>query len=118
MNSYYSQYKTEKESENPFDSVSCIVFNPYERNVHGALVASWDGFLRYYEFVTTGANKLLDKKWECYFEHPVLSCDITPQMLVIAGLATGEIVLVDMANSNNKVLLGSHDSPICRVAWC
>ena len=39
-------------------------------------------------------------------------------MLVIAGLANGEIVVVDMTNVNNLIMLGSHDSPICKVAWC
>ena len=47
--SYYSQYKTDKESENPLDTVSCITFNSFQNVGHSFLASSWDGFVRCYE---------------------------------------------------------------------
>ncbi len=43
--------------------------------------------------------------------------DVTPTKLVIVGLATGQIGLVDMQNTNNVLCLGSHLSPVCKVVW-
>jgi len=36
--------------------------------------------------------------------------------LVFAGLATGEIVAVDLANDQSGVI-GSHEAPIVLVSW-
>ena len=50
MSTYYaSQYKAEREQDNPLDSVTQITFNPFKRGYNGFLAASWDGFIRYYE---------------------------------------------------------------------
>lgn len=108
MSSYYSpQYKVDREQDNPQDTVTQITFNPFLRGTYSFLVSSWDGFVRSYTLETVGSSKQINKQWEYFFQHPVLSCDITSQMFVIAGLASGEIVMVDM-NTNNSLTLGSH----------
>lgn len=118
MSSYYSsQFKVDREQDNPLDTVTQITFNPYLRGTCAFLVSSWDGFVRSYALEVVGTSKLINKQWEYFFQHPVLSCDITSQMFVIAGLANGEIMMVDM-NTNNAMTLGHHEAPICRVFWC
>jgi len=37
--------KTTNPKENPLDTVSNIIWNPYEKDMF--LVSSWDGFVRY-----------------------------------------------------------------------
>lgn len=116
--SYYSQIKVDKEIENPLDSVSCITSNSYHREGYGILVGSWDGFIRYYEIEGMHASKVLAKKWEYFLHHPVLACDINPDMLAIIGLANGDVIVVDIRNDRNAIGLGSHEAPICGVFWC
>lgn len=36
---------------------------------------------------------------------------------MFAGLATGDIILVDMKNTQNCAPIGSHNAPICMLAW-
>lgn len=36
--------------------------------------------------------------------------------MVFAGLATGDIVAIDMGN-NQSAVIGSHDAPIVLVTW-
>lgn len=43
--------------------------------------------------------------------------DITSSRLVVVGLATGQIGLVDMQNTNNVLCLGAHLAPVCKVIW-
>ena len=43
--------------------------------------------------------------------------DLTDKRIVIAGLCSGQIGMVDMTNINNVLCLGEHDAPICKVVW-
>ena len=38
-------------------------------------------------------------------------------MIVVAGLANGYIVAVDVKNSANFCVIGNHEAPICSVIW-
>lgn len=48
----------------------------------------------------------------------MLTCDIAKDNIIIAGLANGGVVAIDLMNKSNKIFLGSHNAPICRVFWC
>lgn len=42
-------YTVKKDDDNPFDTVTSIVWNTYVRDSDdGFFVSSWDGFIRYY----------------------------------------------------------------------
>lgn len=52
--------------------------------------------------------------WHFFFQHPVLSIDVTPNNILLAGLATGDIAVVNMAD-NAIARLGGHEAPICGI---
>lgn len=44
--------------------------------------------------------------------------DLIPlDKLVIVGLASGQIGVVDLQNSKNLMCIGSHNAPVCKVFW-
>lgn len=43
--------------------------------------------------------------------------DVTPSRHIIVGLATGQVGVIDMKNTNNIGVLGCHEAPICKVVW-
>lgn len=83
-----------KPEDNPLDSVSCIVWNSYYSHNQnpGFFACSWDGYLRYYE-IKEENYKRIDKIWEYYYGHPVLSCTLNHHMVVMVGLANGDIYI-------------------------
>lgn len=94
-----------------------IIWDRSDRTCRTFLTCGWDGYVRAYEIEGTNLNRKLEKKWHYYFHHPITTMDLTADRLVIVGLATGQIGLVDMKNVNNVLLLGSHAAPICKVVW-
>lgn len=117
MTSYGSTtIRCEREADNPLDTVQQIIWDPTDRTGQSFLTAGWDGFARVYCIEGT-SSKRLEKKWEFFFGHPVLSIDINHENLLFAGLVTGDIALVDMRNTQNCVIMGAHNAPIVLVAW-
>lgn len=51
-----------------------------------------------------------------FLEHPVIAMAMGKNFIAFAGLATGEIVAVDMANDQVGAI-GSHEAPICELFW-
>lgn len=45
-----------------------------------------------------------------------MSIALAPNNILFAGLASGDIVAVSMAN-NQIIPIGAHDAPICQVFW-
>ncbi len=58
----------------------------------------------------------IDKVWEMFLQHPVLSVDMNENGIVFAGLASGDVVAVELS-SGNTFPLGTHEAPICGVFW-
>jgi hypothetical protein len=53
-------------------------------------------------------QKHLVKVWEYFYEHPVLSVDVTGEMVLVVGLGNGHIVLTNFINSAEWMVLGQH----------
>lgn len=51
-----------------------------------------------------------------FLQHPVLCCDINPNNVLLAGLATGDIAAISLENSQVH-RVGGHDAPICGIFW-
>lgn len=62
------------DKDQPLDTVSQILWNPYHSDP-AFFVASWDGTVRYYILNNHGDLKLA---WSFFFEHPVLTIDLSP----------------------------------------
>lgn len=104
-----------KEKDQPMDTVSSIVWDPYnQESVFAA--ASWDGFVRLYMVTTNTSTPDLVKAYEFFLHHPVLCVDFSSNGMLLAGLASGEIVVIDI-QSGNCMMLGTHDAPICGIYW-
>jgi WD40 repeat protein len=100
-----------KETDMPLDTVSCIVWDVYRSDSLFA-TGSWDGFIRIYSVASSEVNKA----WQLFLNHPVLCIDFNPDGILLAGLASGDVVAIEM-KSSKTVVLGSHDAPICGVYW-
>ena len=61
-------------------------------------------------------NEDIVRIWEIFLEHPVFSIDISADGVVFAGIATGDVVAVNIGN-NGTAILGKHNAPICKVFW-
>ena len=103
--------------ENPLDTVSCLIWNPYSNNPE-FMTASWDGFIRYYTVYIPNSSSTFEvqRGWEMFLNHPVLCCDIHQDHIAFAGLANGDILCVNMPD-NQVMLLGKHEAPISGVFW-
>lgn len=51
-----------------------------------------------------------------FLSHPVLCCDIHPDNILLIGMATGDIVAINLADSQ-MMRVGGHDAPICGLFW-
>ena len=52
-----------------------------------------------------------------FLSEPIMSvCFGSVSGIVIAGLATGDIIVVDMAK-DEAAKIGAHDAPICKIFW-
>jgi hypothetical protein len=58
----------------------------------------------------------LEKAWQIFLQHPILCCDINENNIAFAGLASGDVVAVNMANSA-IVHLGCHNAPVNGIFW-
>jgi hypothetical protein len=59
----------------------------------------------------------LEIPFQIFLEHPIISVTMGRNNLAFAGLSTGDIVAVDMAN-NQCQLIGNHEGvPICKIFW-
>jgi WD40 repeat protein len=113
-NSSTSRYVVElkpKEKDMPLDTVSCIVWDVNKSEPMFA-TGSWDGFIRLYIVTNNDVNKV----WDIFLHHPVLSLDFSADGIIFAGLASGDVVAVELQTSS-VVALGNHEAPICGVYW-
>lgn len=104
-----------RDKDQPLDSVSSIVWDPFNPEPVFA-TASWDGFVRLYKVNTNSTIHEVGKACEFFLHHPVLSVDFGGNGILIAGLASGDVVAVEI-QSGNYIQLGAHDAPICGVYW-
>lgn len=107
---YSIEYKA-KEKDQPLDTISSIVWDVYRSDPMFA-TSSWDGFVRIYAV----SNGELNKVWEAYLHHPVLCIDMNEHAIIFAGLASGDVLAVDI-QSNQVIVLGNHDAPISGLFW-
>jgi hypothetical protein len=54
--------------------------------------------------------------YRIYLDHPIVHVAINKDSFVFAGLATGEIVAINMPNNQSGVV-GGHDAAICKIFW-
>jgi WD40 repeat protein len=116
-NSRYTEIKP-RDRDQPLDTISCLMWDPFSSDP-ACIAGSWDGHVRYYipKFSSGGhSSGELDMPWHFFFQQPVLSIDMAPDNVLLAGLASGDIAAVDM-RSNKAVRVGGHDAPICGVFW-
>lgn len=122
MHGYNSSYRNSeikpKEKDQPLDTVSSIVWDPYRQDP-GFIASSWDGWVRYY--VIKGSNHSsssidVELAWSMFLQHPVLCCDIHPDSILFVGMATGDIAAINLQN-NDIARIGGHDAPICGIYW-
>jgi WD40 repeat protein len=112
----YQVLRCEKDSDNPIDAVQTIVWDPFDRSYRSFFTGGWDGVARLY-VIEGNSTKRLEKCWEYFFYHPITTMDVTSQRLVIVGLATGQIGVVDANNVANVAIVGSHEATICKIIW-
>lgn len=43
--------------------------------------------------------------------------DLTKNDLLIVGLASGHVGVIDLGNDCNFVILGEHNGAVCKVIW-
>ena len=104
------------DKDQPVDSISAILWNVYYHEP-AFFTASWDGYVRYYTISTNNSSTFEVKLAWCYFfHHPVLTIDVTPDNVLFAGLATGDIAAIQMVN-NEITKLGQHEAPICGLYY-
>ena len=103
-----------KETDLPKDTVSAIVWDRFNRNETIFFAASWDGYVRMY--CLNNNNSELAKGHEYFLEHPVLCMDINPNGCLFAGLASGDVVGVNIS-TGQKTTVATHGAPICGVFW-
>jgi len=60
-----------KEADQPLDTVRQIIWNPY-LSTPCFITAGWDAIVRLYQIT----NNDVEKNWEIYLHHPVLSIDV------------------------------------------
>ena len=108
------QYRPPEKAQ-PLDTVSSILWDPYHSDP-AFFSSSWDGHVRYYVIKATSSSVQIESGWEIFLQHPVLCCDISPDKVMFAGLATGDIAVIQMENSNVG-RMGFHDAPICGLFW-
>jgi WD40 repeat protein len=117
--SYSSSNRTEEyrpvEKAQPLDTVSSILWDPYHPDP-AFFASSWDGYVRYYLVKGGMSSVQIDLGWEIFLQHPVLCCDINPEKVMFAGLATGDIAAIQMEKSS-IARVGYHDAPICGLFW-
>jgi WD40 repeat protein len=101
-----------KEKDLPLDTVSCIVWDS-DKSEPMFAAGSWDGFVRIYMVVN---NAELNKVFDIFLQHPVLCVDFSENGIIFAGLASGDVLAVELQTSN-VVVLGNHDAPICGIFW-
>ena len=87
-----NEYKF-RESEQPLDTVSEIVWDRY-KNDPCFLTGGWDGFFRYYMV----DNKEVARLFEIFLEHPVLAIDVTDNNVGLAGLSSGHVAAINLQN--------------------
>jgi methyl coenzyme M reductase alpha subunit len=97
--------------------VQSTLWDPFDRTSRTFLTGGWDGMARLYEIEGTHTTKRIEKRWDYFFYHPIISMDISSQRVLFVGLSTGQIGAVDIKNVNNVAMLGNHDSTICKVIW-
>lgn len=115
-NKAFSELKA-VDKEQPLDTVSQIVWDQNSSNDLKFLVASWDGFVRFYGIRNDQySGPKVERLWEMFLQHPVLCADFNEEGIVFAGLASGEIVAVQCLNSQSTTL-GTHSAPICGLYW-
>lgn len=51
-----------------------------------------------------------------FLEHPILCVAFGNDATVFAGLATGEIIAIDVGNDQSGII-GTHESPIANIFW-
>lgn len=104
-----------KEKDQPLDTVSSIVWDPFNQDPIFA-ASSWDGFVRLYMVTTSSSTQEVTKVCEFFLHHPVLCVDFSNNGMLFAGLASGDVVVIEI-QSGNYMPLGTHDAPICGVYW-
>jgi hypothetical protein len=58
-------------------------------------------------YIVRGNNIDVDKVWSIFLNHPVLCVDINESGIIFAGLASGDVVAIEIS-SGNVVQLGVH----------
>ncbi len=110
---YPSEIKA-KEKDLPLDTVSSIVWDVYNQDPIFA-ATSWDGFVRLY-MISNNVSFELNKIFEVFLHHPVLCADFNDSGLLFAGLASGDVLVIEI-KSGSYMSLGNHDAPICGIYW-
>jgi mRNA export factor len=114
VNRSYSSDIKAKEKDLPMDTVSSIVWDGYSQDPIFA-ASSWDGFVRLY-MVSNNSSAELNKVFEVFLHHPVLCADFSGSGLLFAGLASGDVLVIEI-QSGNYMSLGNHEAPICGIYW-
>lgn len=70
--------------------------------------------LRIYQINRNGTE--VSKVWEFFVEHPIICIDINLDRVVFAGLASGDVIAVQIA-TGGIIHLGIHDAPISGIFW-
>jgi WD40 repeat protein len=90
------------DSEPPLDTVSCICWSQFSRDPL-FISGSWDGMIRAYSYSVNEYKKLK----EFYLGHPVLAIDFADEAIAVAGLASGELIALELS-TGSTIQLGMH----------
>lgn len=74
-------------------------------------------FYRRYGRIKKGSSEEIEIPFKIFLEHPIISVTIGKNNIAFAGLSTGDIVAVDLSNSQCQQIGVHEGTPVCKLFW-
>lgn len=97
----------------PLDTVSSIVWDTQRNSDYMFAASSWDGLVRLYHI---NNQEEVNRVWQMFLGHPVLCVDFGDNGILYAGLASGDVLAIDL-EGKRAMNMGAHEAPICGIYW-